>query len=62
MPADEPGVLDPFEASAEHLRAAIGLPSGPADLQSLYHSLPTGADRQDKRIPVVTGEGGGPVV
>jgi GNAT superfamily N-acetyltransferase len=61
-PGDEPGVLALFEASTEYFEAATGLPSGPADLQSLYYSLPPGADWQDKRILVVTGDGDGPVV
>jgi GNAT superfamily N-acetyltransferase len=60
-PDDEPGVLALFEAGAEYFEAATGLPSGPADLQSLYYGLPPGADWQDKRILVVTGEDGGVV-
>ncbi|MFC3577596.1 GNAT family N-acetyltransferase [Streptomyces yaanensis] len=60
-PEDEPGVLALFEASTAYFEAATGLPSGPADLQSLYYSLPPGADWQDKRILVVTEDTGGPV-
>jgi RimJ/RimL family protein N-acetyltransferase len=61
-PDDEPGVTSLFEASTEYFEAATGLPSGPADLQSLYYSLPPGADWQDKRILVVTEGADGPVV
>jgi GNAT superfamily N-acetyltransferase len=65
-PDDEPGVLALFEANTAYFEAATGLPSGPADLQSLYYGLPPGADWEDKRILVVTedgeGDGGGPVV
>ncbi|MCF1508947.1 GNAT family N-acetyltransferase [Streptomyces glomeratus] len=61
VPDDEPGVLALFEAGGAYLEAATGLPSGPGDLQSLYYSLPPGADWQDKLILVVT-EDGGPVV
>ncbi|MEU6093520.1 GNAT family N-acetyltransferase [Streptomyces sp. NPDC047079] len=60
-PDDEPGVLALFEAAGAYVEAATGLPSGPGDLQSLYYSLPPGADWQDKLVLVVT-EDGGPVV
>lgn len=64
-PGDEPGIQALFEASTEYFEAATGLPPGPADVQSLYYSLPPGADWQDKRILVVTEENpsaGGPSV
>ncbi|MFI6010773.1 GNAT family N-acetyltransferase [Streptomyces sp. NPDC051243] len=64
-PDDERGIQALFEASTEYFEAATGLPPGPADVQSLYYGLPPGADRQDKRILVATGEdpgGGGPSV
>jgi RimJ/RimL family protein N-acetyltransferase len=61
-PDDEPGVTSLFEASTQYFEAATGLPSGPADLQSLYYGLPPGADREDKRILVVTEDADGPVV
>lgn len=61
-PDDEPGVLALLQAATTYFEAATGLPSGPADLQSLYYSLPPGADWQDKRILVVTEDTGGPVV
>ncbi|MFD1663467.1 GNAT family N-acetyltransferase [Streptomyces caeni] len=61
-PRDEPEVLALFEAGSAYVEAATGLPSGPADLQSLYYSLPPGADWQDKRILVLTEGTGGPLV
>ncbi|MDT0465523.1 GNAT family N-acetyltransferase [Streptomyces gibsoniae] len=61
QPADEPGVLALFESGGAYVEAATGLPSGPGDLQSLYCSLPPGADWADKLVLVVT-EDDGPVV
>ncbi|MEU6368372.1 GNAT family N-acetyltransferase [Streptomyces sp. NPDC046931] len=58
VPEDEPGVLALFEDGAAYVEAATGLPSGPADLQSLYYSLPPGADWRDKLILVVTEDAG----
>ncbi|MGV9564276.1 GNAT family N-acetyltransferase [Streptomyces sp. NPDC003480] len=58
VPADEPGVLSLFASGGAYVEAATGLPSGPADLQSLYYSLPPGADPQDKLVLVVTEDGG----
>ncbi|MDO0915972.1 GNAT family N-acetyltransferase [Streptomyces sp. DT2A-34] len=58
-PGDEPGIQALFEASTEYFEAATGLPPGPADVQSLYYSLPPGADPQDKRILVVAEEAPG---
>ncbi|MGW0085488.1 GNAT family N-acetyltransferase [Streptomyces sp. NPDC003393] len=55
-PDDEPAIWALLEAGTEYFEAATGLPPEPGDVQSLYYSLPPGADWQDKRILVVTEE------
>ncbi|MGV4926079.1 GNAT family N-acetyltransferase [Streptomyces sp. BHT-5-2] len=55
-PDDEPAMWALFEAATAYFEAATGLPPGPADVQSLYYSLPPGADWRDKRVLVVTEE------
>jgi GNAT superfamily N-acetyltransferase len=52
-PKDEPGVLTLLDACEDWFTAALGQPAGPGDVQSLYYSLPEGADFEDKRIIVV---------
>lgn len=49
-PDDEPGILRVFEESNDYFEAVTGGPSGPGDVQSLFYSLPEGADLDDKRL------------
>lgn len=48
-PDDEPGLLRLFAESSDFFEAATGAPSGSADVQSLFYSLPDGASFDDKR-------------
>jgi GNAT superfamily N-acetyltransferase len=52
-PRDEQAVLTLFDACEDWFTAATGQPAGPGDVQSLYYSLPEGADFDDKRLLVV---------
>ncbi|GGS37531.1 hypothetical protein Snoj_67630 [Streptomyces nojiriensis] len=57
-PNDEADLLVLFRACEDYFEAATGLPSGPGDVQSLFYSLPDGADWDDKHILVVVDEAG----
>ncbi len=49
-PEDEPGILELFTSCDDWFEAVTGGPSGPGDVQSLFYSLPDGADFDDKRL------------
>jgi hypothetical protein len=56
-PPDEAGVLELMAASEDFFVSASGLPAAPADVQSLYYSLPEGVQWEDKLLIVaVEGE------
>ncbi|WP_285751003.1 GNAT family N-acetyltransferase [Lentzea sp. NBRC 105346] len=57
-PADEPRVLRLFAECDDWFQAATGHLSGPGDVQSLYYSLPEGADFEQKRLLVAEAQGG----
>ncbi|MCX4959623.1 GNAT family N-acetyltransferase [Streptomyces virginiae] len=57
-PNDEADLLALFCACEDYFESATGLPSGPGDVQSLFYSLPEGADWDDKHILVVADETG----
>ncbi|ROQ94323.1 ribosomal protein S18 acetylase RimI-like enzyme [Streptomyces sp. 2132.2] len=52
-PEDEPDVARVLAACDDYLLAATGFPALPADVQSLYYSLPDGADFEQKHLLVV---------
>ncbi|MGH3940860.1 MAG: GNAT family N-acetyltransferase [Pseudonocardiaceae bacterium] len=52
-PADEPAVTRLFDASAEWFEFITGYPPVDGDVQSLFYSLPEGAEPDDKRVLVV---------
>ncbi|MFI2639602.1 GNAT family N-acetyltransferase [Streptomyces sp. NPDC018610] len=52
-PSDEGPLLTLFEECEDWFVAATGLPSGPGDVQSLFYSLPEGADPGAKSLWVV---------
>ncbi len=56
-PADEPALLALFEACEDYFEAVTGLPPAPGDVQSLFYSLPEGADWQDKHVLVLEAAG-----
>ncbi|MEU6774345.1 GNAT family N-acetyltransferase [Streptomyces sp. NPDC046759] len=56
-PADEAPLLRLFEECEDWFTAATGLPSGPADVQSLFYALPEGAGPEDKVLLVLEREG-----
>ncbi|MDQ4103297.1 MAG: GNAT family N-acetyltransferase [Actinomycetota bacterium] len=53
VPADEPAVADLFQASADWFETATGSLPSDGDVQSLFYSLPEGADPKGKRVLVV---------
>lgn len=56
-PGDEPEVQALFTACDEWFVAATGQPSMPGDVQSMYYSLPMGAELSTKRLLVVVRDG-----
>lgn len=52
-PADEPAVARLLTDSADWFEFATGNPPADGDVQSLFYSLPEGADADDKRVLVV---------
>lgn len=54
MPEDEAEVLALFDAAEEWFIAATGQPAAPGDVQSLYYTLPEGAQFDDKVLLVIT--------
>jgi GNAT superfamily N-acetyltransferase len=58
LPADEPELIRLFDACEDYFAAATGLPAGPGDVQSLFYSLPDGADVRDKQVLVVEAPSG----
>ncbi|MFD9368848.1 GNAT family N-acetyltransferase [Streptomyces sp. NPDC060020] len=52
-PEDEPDVARVLAACDDYLLAATGSPALPADVQSLYYSLPDGADFERKHLLVL---------
>ncbi|MEV0205181.1 GNAT family N-acetyltransferase [Streptomyces sp. NPDC050788] len=60
-PEDEAGVARLFAACEDYFVAATGVPALPADVQSLYYTLPEGADPDQKRLLVLC-RGAGDVV
>ncbi|MEU3725060.1 GNAT family N-acetyltransferase [Streptomyces sp. NPDC031705] len=52
-PEDEPDVSRVLAACDDYLLAATGSPALPADVQSLYYSLPDGADFEQKHLLVL---------
>jgi len=52
-PEDETGVQALLAADEDYFVAATGSPSAPGDVQSLFYSLPEGADLDAKRLLVV---------
>ena len=53
LPGDEPQVSRVLAACDDYLIEATGSPALPADVQSLYYSLPEGADFEQKRLLVL---------
>jgi GNAT superfamily N-acetyltransferase len=56
-PDDEPDALGLFEACEDWFSHAFGQPAMPGDVQSLYYSLPDGAEFENKAILVIEAEG-----
>ncbi|MFJ9816324.1 GNAT family N-acetyltransferase [Streptomyces sp. NPDC101151] len=56
-PADEVPLQTLFEECEDWFVAATGLPSGPGDVQSLFYSLPEGANPDDKVLLVLERDG-----
>ncbi|MCC9309570.1 GNAT family N-acetyltransferase [Kitasatospora sp. RB6PN24] len=56
-PPDEQGVFSLFEACEDWFCHALGQPAMPGDVQSLYYSLPEGAEFENKAILVIEAEG-----
>ncbi|MFD5079414.1 GNAT family N-acetyltransferase [Streptomyces sp. NPDC058371] len=53
LPEDEPGVARVLAACDDYLLTATGSTALPADVQSLYYSLPEGADFAQKHLLVL---------
>lgn len=53
LPEDEPGVARVLTACDDYLLRATGSATLPADVQSLYYSLPEGADFAQKHLLVL---------
>lgn len=50
QPDDEGRVLELMKASEDYFVSATGMPAAPGDVQSLYYSLPEGAELEDKLL------------
>lgn len=56
-PDDEPDALALFEACEDWFSHAFGQPAMPGDVQSLYYSLPDGAEFENKAILAIEAKG-----
>ncbi|WP_123788251.1 GNAT family N-acetyltransferase [Phytoactinopolyspora halophila] len=56
-PEDESDIIALFRACDDWFEAATGGPSAPGDVQSLFYSLPEGANMNDKRLFTLRDDG-----
>lgn len=56
QPDDEGQVLELMTASEDYFVSTTGMPAAPGDVQSLYYSLPEGAEWEDKLLLVALHE------